>query len=188
MQRTLAALVACAILPVAAAPERFTIDPRHTYPFYEVQHMGISLQRGRFDKTQGRVMLDPEARRGSLEVSIDVNSVDSGDRQLDEHLRGEHFFKAAENPRIVFRAANFPYEDGELKRVEGELSMAGATHPATLEVASFRCTTHPLVKRKVCGGELIARIKRSDWGMTYGIPGVADDVLLRINVEALKDE
>lgn len=188
MRRTLLALLACTALPAAAAPERFTIDSRHTYPSYEVQHLGISLQRGRFDKTQGHVTIDTEAGRGSLEVSIDLASLDTGDRKLDEHLRGDDFFKAAQNPRIVFRAADFAFAGGELRRVEGELSMAGVTHPATLEAAFFRCTTHPMVKRKLCGGEFTARVKRSDWGISYGIPSVADDVLLRINVEALKDE
>ena len=188
MRRTLAALLAAAALPAAAAPERFTIDPRHTYPVYEVQHLGVSLQRGRFDKSRGQVTIDTEARTGSVEVVIDVASVDSGDRKLDEHLRGDDFFKAAQNPQIVFRSSELAFEGGELRRVVGELSMAGATHPAALEVAFFRCTTHPILKRKLCGGEFTARVKRSDWGMTYGIPGVADDVVLRINVEALKDE
>ena len=188
MHRTLIALLAALALPAAAAPERFTIDPRHTYPMYEVQHLGISLQRGRFKKTRGQVTIDTQAGTGSIDVSIDVASVDSGDPKLDEHLRGNDFFKAAKSPEIVFRSSDLAFEGGELKRVAGELTMAGATHPATLEVAFFRCTTHPVVKRKICGGEFTARVKRSDWGMTYGIPGVADDVVLRINVEALKDE
>ena len=188
MRRIVASLLAAVALPAAAAPERFTIDPRHTYPVYEVQHLGISLQRGRFDKTRGQVTIDMEARSGELEVAIDVASVDSGDRKLDEHLRGDDFFKAAQNPQIVFRSSELTFEGMELRRVAGQLSMAGATHPATLEVAFFRCTTHPIVKRKLCGGEFTARIKRSQWGMTYGIPGVADDVVLRINVEALKDD
>jgi polyisoprenoid-binding protein YceI len=188
MRSLLATLLVATVLPAAAAPERFTIDPRHTYPLYEVQHMGISLQRGRFVKTQGTVTLDTESGRGSLEVSIDAASVDSADKKLDEHLRGNDFFKAEKNPKIVFRSSDFAFEGETLRRVSGELSMAGVTHPATLEAAFFRCGTHPILKRKICGGDFTARVKRSDWGMTYGIPSVADDVVLRINVEAIKDE
>jgi polyisoprenoid-binding protein YceI len=188
MSRLLAALLAAAVFPAVAAPERYTIDSRHTYPIYEVQHLGISLQRGRFNKTEGYVTVDLETHTGQLEVSLDAASVDSGDRRLDEHLRGDDFFKAAQNPKITFRSNDLAFEGDALRRVVGELSMAGSTHPAVLDVAFFRCTTHPILKRKLCGGEFTALIKRSEWGMKYGIPGIADDVFLRINVEAVKDD
>jgi polyisoprenoid-binding protein YceI len=180
-----AALLAC---PAFAAVENYTIDPRHTYPQYEIRHMGISVQRGRFDKTEGKVSIDPEARRGSLQVTIDVASIDTADRKLDEHLRSESFFDAARNPKIAFKSQSFEFEGDQLKRVQGELTMAGTSRPVTLEAGFFACGMHPIFKRKMCGGDFTARIKRSDWGITYGIPAVADDVLLRINVEALKDE
>lgn len=188
MKRCLAAAAMAAALPAPAAEERYTIDPRHTYPAYEIQHMGISLQRGRFDRTEGRATFDPVARRGTLEVAIDVRSIDTADRKLDEHLRGDDFFKADAHPKIVFKSDDFAVEGDQLLRVKGSLSMAGVTRPVTLEASFFRCGVHPLLKRKMCGGEFTANIKRSDWGMTYGIPSVADEVLLRINVEAVKDE
>ena len=188
MKRCLAAAAMAASLPAFAAEEHYTIDPRHTYPAYEIQHMGISLQRGRFDKTEGKATFDPVAKRGTLHVAIDARSIDTADRKLDEHLRGDDFFKADANPKIVFSSEEFAVEGDQLLRVKGNLSMAGVTRPITLEAAFFRCAPHPLLKRKVCGGEFTANIKRSDWGMTYGLPAVADEVLLRINVEAVKDE
>ena len=175
-------------LPAAAAVERYTIDPRHTFPSFEIQHMGMSLQRGRFEKTEGKATLDPEARRGSLEVTIDATSLTTGTPKLEEHLKGDDFFKTAKNPKITFKSSEFVIEGDQLMRVKGDLSMAGVTKPITLEAAFFRCQPHPMLKRKMCGGEFTASIKRSDWGINYGIPSVADEVLLRINVEALKDE
>ena len=90
-QALVAAFAALATaLPAAAAVETYTIDPRHTFPSFEVMHFGVSLQRGRFNKTSGTVKVDTEARQGSVEVTIDATSVDTGLDKLEEHVRDEH--------------------------------------------------------------------------------------------------
>lgn len=190
MKRTALAAAFSALataLPAAAAPESYTIDSRHTFPAFEVMHFGMSLQRGRFNKTTGKITLDSAARTGSVEVIIDAASVSTGEPKLEEHLLNEDFLNVAKHPTITFRGSKFAFEGDKVKSVDGELTMLGVTKPVTLTATHFNCGTHPMNKRAMCGAEFVTNIKRSEWGMKYAVPAVADDMLLRINVEAFKD-
>jgi polyisoprenoid-binding protein YceI len=182
---TLAALSVA--LPALAAPESYTIDPKHTYPFYEVNHFGYSLQRGRFNKTSGRITLDEASQKCSADVVIDAASVTSGVDKLDEHLRSEDFFGVAKNPNITFKTADCTFDGVNVKSARGDLTMNGVTRPVTLAANLFHCAPHPMMKVKVCGADFETTVKRSDFGMKYGLSVLGDDVKLRITVEAIKD-
>lgn len=185
--RALAIVVLLAAPPSLAQQETYTIDPQHTFPSFEINHFGYSLQRGRFDKTTGTITVDPAARKGSVNVVIDAGSVNTGVPKLEEHLRAEDFFNVAKHPTITFRSTGMTFEGDKVKSVAGDLTMVGVTRPVTLAGEMFQCAPNPMIKKKACGGEFVARVKRSDWGMKYALPGLADDVVLRINVEAIKD-
>ena len=182
-----AAILAAAALPALADVETYNIDPRHTFPVYEVGHMGYSFQRGRFNKTQGKITLDTAAKTGSVEVMIDTASVSTGVEKLDEHLRNPDFFNAERYPQIVFKSTDFTFDGDRVKQARGTLSMNGITKPVTLEVTHFKCGVNPMLMRKICGADMSTTIKRSDFEMKYGLPMLADEVVLRINVEAIKD-
>lgn len=187
MKRTLFAAALAASLPAFAAPETYTIDPNHTFPSYEIGHFGMSLQRGRFNKTSGKVTVDREARTGSAQVAIDVASVDTGHEKLEQHIRSEDFLDGARFPQLVFKANNFTFEGDKVKSIEGELTMRGTTRPVTLGAQAFNCGPHPMNRKAMCGGEFVAHIKRSDWGITKFAPALADEMTLRINFEAYKE-
>ena len=189
MSRMIAAALVTllAAAPALAAVETYTIDPRHTFPSFEVNHLGFSLQRGRFNKTSGKVTVDREARQGSIEVTIDANSVNTGVDKLEEHVRGEDFLNTAKHPTITFKSTSMAFEGDKVKSASGDLTMAGVTRPVTLTAEMFNCAAHPMNKQPMCGGEFVARIKRSDWGIKYAIPALADEMLLRISVEATRD-
>ena len=187
MKHALIATTLLAALPAAAEPETYSVDSRHTFPAFEVRHMGISLQRGRFNKTSGKIMLDAAAGKGSLDITIDAASIDTGLEGLEKVLRSDEFFDVEKYPTLTFKSANVAFDGERVKSASGDLTMHGVTKPVTLNAESFSCTTHPRANKKVCGAELVARINRSEWNMKYGIPGVADEVVLRINVEAMKD-
>ena len=188
MKRALAAAVFTAFaLPAVAAPETYTIDSRHTFPSFEVMHFGMSIQRGSFNKTSGKINVDREAKTGSVDVTIDAASVSTNEPKLGDHLRNQDFFNATAHPTITFKGTRFNFDGDKVKSVDGELTMLGVTKPVTLTAQHFNCGNHPMNKKAMCGAELTTTIKRSDWGMKYAVPAVADDVLLRINVEAYKD-
>src|SRR5258708_18963798 len=174
-------------LPAAAEPETFSVDPNRTFPFYEIAHFGNSFQRGRFDKTSGKIVLDSAAKSGSADIVIEAASVDSGVPKLDQHLKSGDFFNVEKFPQIAFKATRLEYDGETVKSAPGELTILGVTQPVTVAVNFFHCAPHPLTKKKVCGADLSATIKRGSFGIKYGLPALADSVLLRINVEAIKD-
>ncbi len=187
-RRTLAAaLVPALAFPALAEVETYTVDPQHTFPAYEIGHFGYSFQRGRFNKTQGKIMLDTAAGAGSAEITIDTASVSSGVAKLDENLRGEDFFDTAKFPQMTFKSSDFTFDGERVRQARGTLTINGITKPVTFEVTHFKCGVNPMMMRKVCGADMVANIKRSDFGMKYLLPMLADEVVLRVNVEAIKD-
>ncbi|HTS54781.1 MAG TPA: YceI family protein [Burkholderiales bacterium] len=171
----------------ARAVDAYTIDPRHSFPSFEIGHFGWSTQRGRFDKTSGRFTLDRVAKTGAVEVAIDAASVDTGVAARDEDLRGEGFFDVAKYAAMTFKSTRVRFEGDKPVAVDGELTLRGVTRPLTLTVTNFHCGPNPFVKKEVCGADAVATIKRSEFGMTKFLPAISDEVKLLINVEAIKD-
>ncbi len=167
--------------------DSYTIDPRHTFPSFEVSHYGFSLQRGRFNKLSGKLDLDSAAKRGSVEVMIDTASVDMGFEDWNKHMRGERFFQSDKFPQARFVARDFAFDPDKPGPVSGELTLLGVTRSVVLKVSQWRCAKHPILPRQLCGADLETTIKRSDFGMNTNLPGVGDDVRISIPVEALKD-
>ena len=171
----------------SAAPEAFTIDPAHTYPMFEASHLGISVQRGRFDKTTGKIVLDREAKSGSIDITIDATSINMGFETWNKFMRNEDFFNVEKFPAITFKSNKLIFEGDKIVGAQGEFTLLGVTKPLRLKVSNFACTQHPMLKKLYCGAEITADIKRSDFGMKMGIPMVGDDIRLISPVEALKD-
>jgi polyisoprenoid-binding protein YceI len=182
----LAALLSMFVVTAASA-ERYTIDARHTFPAFEVSHYGFSLQRGRFNKVAGRLELDPGAKRGSVEVTIDTASVDMGFEDWNKHMRGERFLQSDKFPQARFVAREFAFDADMPAPVAGELTLLGVTRNVVLKVSQWRCARHPILPRQLCGADLETTIKRSDFGMSANLPGIGDEVRIIIPVEALKD-
>ncbi|MGH8264881.1 MAG: YceI family protein [Steroidobacterales bacterium] len=177
------ALAACSAL---AAETTYTIDTNHSFPSFEIKHMGFSTFRGRFDKVSGSVTLDPAAKKGSAEVTIEVGSVSTGVEKLNEHLKTPDFFDATTYPTITFKASSFKFKGDKLVSVAGDLTMHGVTKPVTLQVDAFACKEHPFMKVPACGADAHAVIKRADWGIGSKFPGavLGEEVTLHIQVEA----
>lgn len=174
-------------LPAAAELETYTVDPDHTFPAFEINHFGYSTQRGRFDKTSGKITLDTAAKKGSADITIDTSTIDTGHKKLEEHLRSEDFFNVARFPAMTFKSSNLTFDGDKVTGAAGTLTLLGVTRPVSLKADRFICADHPMLKKKVCGAELTTTIKRSDFGMSTYVPALGDDVLLRINIEAIKD-
>lgn len=183
--RRYAALLLCASLPAWSA-ESFVLDPGHTFPSFEIRHQGISTMRGKFNRSQGRVVLDPQGT-SSIEVSVDASSGDTGHDGLNQKLLGSSFFSTARFPDIRFSAGNVEFADGKPVRAHGNLTLLGVTRPVTLEIRDYACTLQFLTRRPMCGADVHAVIKRSDFGMNFGIPLIGDEVKLAVEVEGFRE-
>lgn len=187
----IAAVLAATTLALAgtahAAPERFEVEPTHTFVYFEVTHFNTSTVRARFDKTDGYVELDREAKTGQAQMTIDMSSINSGVPDFDKHLQSDDFFSVKKFPEAKFVSKKFNFDDDSLESIEGELTLLGKTNPVTLEAERFNCYDQPVLKVHICGGDFETEIKRSQWGMNWGIEmGIPDDVKLLIQVEAIQ--
>jgi len=183
-----ATLFALATFSVAAvaAPETYVIDPVHTAPRFEYNHLGYSNQMHRFDKTSGKITLDREAKTGSVDVVIDAKSVDTGYPLFNGHIQGEDFFNTEKYPTITFKSDKLKFDGDKLVAVDGNLTVKGITKPVTLTVTSFLCMPHPIMKKDACGANASVVVKRSEFNMPKYTPYVSDEVTLTIPVEAIK--
>jgi len=179
---------ACALLTVGYAAESadtYQIDPSHTFPSFEINHMGLSTYRGRFDRTSGTITLDLAKKTGSADVTIDVDSISTGGEKLDTRLKEADFFDAATYPKITFKSSLFKFEGDKLVAMTGDLTMRGVTRPVTLTIDSFICKPHPFMKVPACGADASVRIRRTDWSIgKYPPEIVGEEVTLRIQIEA----
>jgi len=167
-------------------PLAYDIDPAHTFPSFEADHMGISIWRGKFDHTTGRVTLDKAAASGTVDLVIDLSSIDFGYADLNTWARGPQFLDAAAHPTATYKGALGGFVAGVPTRVAGELSLHGVTRPVALTISSFRCIPHPMLKRELCGADAGATFRRDEFGLTAGKDyGFDMDVVLRIQVEAV---
>jgi polyisoprenoid-binding protein YceI len=173
----------------AAAPARYTLDPDHTYPSFEADHMGISTWRGKMNHSTGWVELDKSAGSGSVEVNVALDSIDFGQEPLNAWARGKDFFDTAHYPSAVYRGRLAGFVDGAPTRVEGTLSLHGVTRPLTLRIDHFKCMPHPIYKRDWCGADALGSFDRSAFGLDAGKSyGFDMQVALRIQVEAVLDK
>jgi polyisoprenoid-binding protein YceI len=181
---------ALAAFDAAAAPDHYTIDPNHTYPSFEAPHIGgISLWRGKFDRSSGTVTLDRAARTGSVDITIDASSIDFGHEKMNTHAKGPDMFDVEKFPTATYHSSSIDFEGDTPVGLHGNLTLHGVTKPVFLKINSFKCMTHPMLKREVCGADAKAEIDRTDFGIGYGVGQAipSGKVTLAIQVEALKD-
>lgn len=186
----LAALLALPAAAVIAAPTTYQIEPTHTYPSFEADHMGgLSVWRGKFNKTSGSVTFDKAAQQGTVDITVDIDSIDYGFDLMNTKAKSEELFDAAKYPTATYKGKLAGFKKGVPTKVIGDLTLRGITKPVQLNILSFKCMPHPMVKREVCGADAMATFKRDDFGMAAGKDwGFKMDVTLRIQVEALAAE
>ncbi len=191
---TLALIASTIPFAAVAAPESYTLDPYHTYPNFEVNHLGYSKMRGRFDKSAGKFTIDRAAKTGTIDLTVQTTSITTGDndkgnrpRARDDHLRSADFFNVVEFPTMTYKAATVKFSGDNVSSVEGNLTLLGVSKPLVLAVDNWKCGPHPVSKKEMCGANAHGTFKRSDFGMKYGIPAVGDEITLWVELEAYKD-
>jgi polyisoprenoid-binding protein YceI len=184
-----AVLAAVAAGSAVATPVTYQIDPEHTQASFETDHLGgLSIRRGKFDTTKsGTVVLDRDAATGTVDVTIDAASMNTGVPKLDDHIKSDEMLDVAEYPTVTYQGKLTKFVSGAPTQVEGTLTMHGISKPVTLTIDQFLCKPHPMKQKEVCGADATATINRADWGVDYGIKyGFRMDTKVEIQVEALK--
>ncbi len=182
-----AALAAAIVAALPARAQTYRIEPGLTNAGFTVTYLGFSRQRGRFDRVAGRIVLDPAGQSGTVDFVLDSASINTGWNLRDDFLRGERMFDVARYPRFSFRSHHLVYGATGLSGVDGEVTLRGVTRPLRLDVRRVHCAIDPANGREGCAAEIIGRISRAAFGMTYAYPLVGDDVDLDIIVTALRD-
>jgi polyisoprenoid-binding protein YceI len=167
-----------------AAPVTYDVDPGHTYPSFEADHMGgLSVWRGKLDKSSGTIVLDKDKSTGT----VDTSSVDFGQEKLNEHAKGPDLFDVAKYPTATFKGTLVKFVNGAPTAVDGQFTLHGVTKPLTLTIDQFLCKPNPMTKKEVCGADAKATFNRKDFGMPFGEAyGFKMDVKLAIQVEAVR--
>ena len=184
-------LTAAALLAVSASgafAATYNIDPSHTYPSFEADHKGLSVWRGKFDKTSGTIQMDRATKTGSMDITIDAASINFGLDKMNTHAKSPDMFNVEKFPTVTYKGKNFKFDGEQLVAVEGELTMLGVTKPVALKVNRFKCVMDQRLKREICGADATAEFKRTDFGLNYATPAFAPEVKLAIQVEAIKSE
>ena len=184
---TLAAVLATLSGAAFAAPETFVIDGAHTFPRFSYSHFGFSTQLSRFNKTSGKIVLDREAKTGSVDVVIDTTSVDTGFDVFNGHIQGEDFLSTEKFPSATFKSTKVRFEGDKPVAVEGDLTIKGVTKPVTLTLTSFILQPHPMLKKDAIGANATTRISRTEFGAGKYAPNVGDEVTIDLAVEAIKE-
>ncbi|AWJ93673.1 polyisoprenoid-binding protein (plasmid) [Azospirillum baldaniorum] len=191
MKRLLAtaALSALVALPLTAqaAPVAYKLDPAHTAVVFIVDHLGFAKAMGRFNTFAGELSFDKDAAdKSSLSVTIDTTSVDTNHAKRDEHLKSPDFFNAKEFPKMTFKSTKIETTGDKTGKLHGDLTLLGVTKPVVLDVTFNKDGVSPASKQETVGFSARGTIKRSDFGMKYGVPNIGDDIQIIIESEAVK--
>lgn len=183
--RSVIIAAALVLSPLAGAAD-YELDPAHSYVYFAIDHAGLAKSFGRFNDVQGTLSMDREAGTGSLAVTIAAESIDTNHQKRDDHTRSPDFLNAVEFPDITYKADKVTF-NGDTATVEGELTVLGTTKPVTLNVSRIVCGNHVIYNYEACGFDATATVKRSEFGMNYGLPqAVGDEMQLFISAEARK--
>ena len=185
-----AAVLTLAVGSALAAPVTYEVDPGHTYPSFEADHMGgLSVWRGKLDKSSGTIVLDKDKSTGTVDITIDTSSVDFGHEKLNEHAKSKDLFDVANYPTATYKGTLAKFVNGSPTEVDGQFTLHGVTKPLTLKIDQFLCKPNPMTKKEVCGADAKATFNRKDYGMAFGEAyGFKMDVKLAIQVEAVRKD
>jgi polyisoprenoid-binding protein YceI len=188
--RVALALLGALATSASAAPVTYNVDPEHTFPSFEADHFGgMSVWRGKFERTSGNIVLDREAATGTVDITVDASSLDFGLEKLNTHAKGADpgMFDVAQFPTATYKGKLTKFKDGAPVEAQGDLTLHGVTRPVTLTIRSFKCMAHPMKKKEFCGADAIGTINRDDFGINWGKSfGFGMEVKLAIQVEAFK--
>lgn len=172
-----------------ASVEHYTFDKAHTQILFFVDHLGFSKSQGEFHDYDGYFTFDRDHPENSkIDVTIQTASIDMDDKPWDDHMKNADFFNVEVFPTMTFKSTGIQVKGDNVADITGDLTLLGVTKPVTLSVTHNKSDQHAFTGKYVAGFSASATIKRSDFGMEYGLPMVGDDVEIMIEVEGIRDQ
>lgn len=163
----------------------YNIDPTHTYPRFSWTHFGLSTQQAKFNSTKGTVVFDKKAKTGTVDLTIDVKSMNTGYEKFNEHMLSEDFFDVAKFPTATFKSTKVDFQGDRPVAVQGNLTIKGVTKPVTLQVTRFANMQHPMLKKDAIGADASVTVKRTDFNLGKYAPAVSDEITITVALEAV---
>jgi polyisoprenoid-binding protein YceI len=169
-----------------ASAQTYQIDPVHSSLLFRVKHMDTAYVYGMFTSMKGTVVVDEaNPARSSINIEVDANSVYTHNEQRDNHLRSPDFFNTRQFPTITFKSTQVRRINANTVQVRGDLTMRGVTRPITANVTLTGKGKNPQGK-DIIGFETTFTIRRSEFGIRYGLPGLGDEVQVTLSIEAAR--
>ncbi|MBD3667613.1 MAG: polyisoprenoid-binding protein [Kangiella sp.] len=186
--KSLLAFAASAMALIATAnakPDDYEFDTVHSQIIFKVNHLGYSNSYGKFRAFEGTLSFDPEDwSTAQTEVSINTKSIDLENKKWNDHMRSADFFDVEQFPAMTFKSTKLEKTGENTGKLHGDLTILGTTKPITLDLTLNQAGIHPMSEEPHVGFSATGSIKRSEFGMIYGVPAVGDDVHIIIEVEA----
>ncbi len=174
-----------AALAANAAPVTYTVDTTHSRVTFYVNHLGFSNSVGEFRLGEGTLTFDADDwSRSKVDAHIPVQSLELGDAKWNTHILSADFLESAKYPEITFVSKKLEKVDATHGRLHGDLTIHGVTKPVVLDLTVNKVGEHPMRKTQAAGFTATATVKRSEFGVAAYVPAVADDVVIRIEIES----
>lgn len=173
--------------PDHPATGNYTFDTVHTQIIFFADHLGFSKSEGEFTEFSGGFTLDPVRwENSSVNVVVDTNSIQMDNERWDAHMKNADFFDVTKYPTMEFKSTKVSFDAENKGTIEGKLTLLGVTKPIVLNAKLNKTGVHPFSKKYVAGFSATTTVKRSEFGMRYGLPVLGDDIEIRLEVEGIK--
>ncbi len=171
----------------AMAADQYSFDKSHTNVLMKLSHLGFSSFYLEVRDYDGSFVFDTEKpENSSVEVSFKAASIDGDHQKLNQHLQSADFFEVEKFPTITFSSTAVKVEDGKIAAILGDLTIKGVTREVELATKFNKAGVHPFNDKYIAGFSANTVIKRSEFGIEYGLPAIGDDVEIIIEVEGIR--
>lgn len=176
------------------SPGRWEIDHTHSALLFSIRHLGLAKVRGRFDRFQATLDIGPTLAESRVEAVVDLASINTNNADRDAHLRSTDFFSTDEHPEMRFVSTSISLAGDEL-RVDGNVTLNGRTRPLTLDAEFNGVQEFPGRGIRHAGFSATGSLKRSDFGIEFGLLPIgidtlalADEVKLELDLEFIEPQ
>jgi polyisoprenoid-binding protein YceI len=190
MKKIILSAAALFLLATAGFSQTWNWDKPHSQLNFGITHMGISEIDGTFSDVTAKITSSKDDFSDAVvELTADVNSINTGVEQRNNHLKSPDFFDAAKFGTLTFKSTSFKKTSGKNYEVAGDLTFHGVTKPVVLKATFNGTVVNPQSKKTVAGFKVTGTIKRMDFGIATGFPAtmLSDEVALNANAEFVKD-